>query len=341
MKKARTELGDDARLVSARRVSAADQPPVYEVHVLAGAPEAPQESAGLDALRREIESLRAALTPATPAAAPAPAPSPVEIPVEAPVAAAPDPADRWTDLLRRRGVSERLAGRIAGRSGDSLQSLSAEIAREFAGGSFLDEIGERSTMLVGPSGAGKTTVLTKIAASRVARGERPVILAADGESVAGEDTLEAVAAALDLPFETAFHASRIEEAVERHGLNQTYLVDPPGRTPFERDGVEELRALAAAVPGVEVVPVIPATLDLDEARLAMEGYSPLGAERVIVTKLDELARPGRFLDLSAALGLPVAWVSYGRTARGANAAPTESPVIERILGTALNLEASA
>ena len=59
MRKAKAELGDDARLVSARRVSAPNTPPVYEVLVTAGPASTPEPAgAGFDELRREIESLR-------------------------------------------------------------------------------------------------------------------------------------------------------------------------------------------------------------------------------------------------------------------------------------------
>jgi flagellar biosynthesis GTPase FlhF len=118
-------------------------------------------------------------------------------------------------------------------------------------------------------------------------------------------------------------------------------VDTPARSPFERDGVASLGQLVEALPGAEVLAVIPATADLDEARLLAEGYASLGASRVILTKLDELARPARLADLAGALGLPVVWVTYGREARGAASAPGDVRVVERLLGATLGVEASA
>lgn len=347
MRKARAELGEDARLVSARRVSPPNALPQYEVEVLAGrsrassAPIAP--TGGLDALRREIESLRESLLELRAGTGEEAEPA---------ATAAPRPADgRCLDLLRRRGVgqvlAERLAGRVArrvpdGADEDALAALRDVVAAELAPADGNEEpIGERSTLVVGPSGAGKTTVVAKIAAELVSRGRTPVLVAADGESLAGEDTLDAVATALGLPFETAFVDGRLSALAERSPAGTVLLVDPPGRTPFERDGLEALRPLVDAVPDLEVVPVIPATTDLEEARLLVEGYLPLGVRRVVLTKLDELARPGRLVDLAAALGRPVAWVTYGRSARGAGSAPADPRVVSRILGTRLAVQASA
>lgn len=347
MRRARQELGEDARLVNARRVSPPDSPPAYEVQVVPGrssVPPAPAPPGGeLEGLRREIESLRESLSTLRAGGGDASpeSPSPHEVPTGGPC----------LDLLRRRGVgavlAQRLAHRVARRVPDAagevaLAALRDVVAAELASDEDGEEpLGERSTLVVGPSGAGKTTVVAKIAAELVSRGRAPVLVAADGESVAGEDTLEAVAAALDLPFETAFLDGRLAALAESSTAGTVLLVDPPGRTPFEGDGVEALRPLAEAVPDLEVVPVIPATIDLEEARLLVEGYLPLGARRVVLTKLDELARPGRLVDLAAALGRPVAWVTFGRAARGAGSAPADPRVVARILGTRLALEASA
>jgi flagellar biosynthesis GTPase FlhF len=82
-------------------------------------------------------------------------------------------------------------------------------------------------------------------------------------------------------------------------------------------------------------------MDTEEARLLLEGYASVGAERAVLTKLDELSRPGRLLDLVRALDRPVAWVTFGRAARGAAAAPSSPRVVERILGTVLALETRA
>jgi flagellar biosynthesis GTPase FlhF len=144
-------------------------------------------------------------------------------------------------------------------------------------------------------------VLARIAAGLAARGRKPVLVCTDGESVAGEDTLEAVAAALDLRFETAFLEGQLAEVVERIGTSEIYLVDTPGCTPAEREGTEGLRSLVDVLPGAEVLAVLPATADLDEIRFLARAYALLGETRVILTKLDELSRPGRLVDLAACL----------------------------------------
>jgi flagellar biosynthesis protein FlhF len=204
-----------------------------------------------------------------------------------------------------------------------------------------DAPGERSTLVVGPAGAGKTTLVAKIAAESVGRGDEPVLVAADGESLGGEDQLQAVAAALGLPFETAFVPGRLEQAIERHGARRTFLVDTPGRSPFDGQGLEPMTSLAAALPDAEILLVLPAGGALDEIRSQVDAWAPLKPDRVVLTKLDELARPGRLVDVARVLALPIARVSFGRSARGTCATPRDPRVLARILGTELAVEMTA
>ncbi|MEZ5065299.1 MAG: hypothetical protein R3B81_11245 [bacterium] len=352
LRQAREELGDDARLVSARRVSAPGLPPLYEVQVMTTPaakddviPALRRELAGL---REEIGSLRAGVLAQVPAAA-APA-APVE-PATTPPDETEDPAlAPWFQALERGGASTSTLTRVRHDAARALPD-GADIAaagtavrdalRGLLGDGGGDDLGLESLVVVGPSGSGKTTTLAKIAAERVGRGEEPVLVSADGESLHGEDELAAIAEALALPFETAFVDGRLEEIVERHGAGRVYLVDTPGRSPFAGRGLDPVPALVAALPAAERVLVLDAGRDLAELRAQIDAWAPVSPGRVVLSKLDELARPGRLLDAAIALSLPIARVSFGRSARGTSAVPGDARVLARILGTELAVERTA
>ncbi len=349
MKHAREELGAEARLVSARRVSPAGLPPVYEVRVTGSAPAA-AVSAEIGDLKREIHELRSALSSlagSAPAAVAAP---------EAPAAPESSPEEsgadleEWLELLIRRGVGESRARSLVNTAARHLEdrlhaeprdAVRAAIADSFGPRRRHDRLGERPTIFVGPTGAGKTTTLAKTAADLAARGARPTLVCADGESLTGEENLEAVAAALNLPFEPAFLDGQLEELVRQRGEERIYLVDTAGLGPHDEAARAQLRTLAAALPDPEIVLVLPSATDRDEAARTCASLRPLGVERVVLTKLDEAALPGRILDLAAGLDLPVARVTYGRSVRGAGAMPGDEAIVARILGSELAVRGRA
>jgi flagellar biosynthesis GTPase FlhF len=310
MRKARTELGENARLVDARRLSGRGQFPLYEVRVLP-----PSEAAR--ALPESPAALRGEKDPA---------------------------AERWFDILRQRGAGASIARAVmeaarleaAGRQG-LFQALRRTVAEHFGDPALAVPPGERSTVVVGPTGAGKTTVLARLATARVARGERPILVSTDGESIAGDDALRAAAHALELPLATAFLPGQVPALLEGRSGDETWFVDTPGRAPFDDDGLAALRGIIRSLPDPEVLLVVPAATDVDEAKLLLAGYGCVGVDRVVVTKLDELCRPARILDLASAIGRPVALVTYGRSMRGTSSVPSDARVVSRILGTSLSV----
>jgi flagellar biosynthesis GTPase FlhF len=109
----------------------------------------------------------------------------------------------------------------------------------------------------------------------------------------------------------------------------------------EPGGLDRLRSVIRALPGADVLLVIPAATDRDEASALVEGYRTLGECRVILTKLDELCRPGRIVDLARAVTQPIAWVTFGRGVHGTCSTPNDPAVVTRILGSGRTLTTSA
>jgi flagellar biosynthesis GTPase FlhF len=323
MRKARADLGEDARLVDSRRVPVRGQTPVYEVRVLP--PGVHDES----------------MTPVIPAVAEAPSVEPAPLPPKPVEARA---AKRWIEVLQQRGAGEEVAQEIVAAAGCDasgrdgwFKALRTVIEDRFGESHPENPPGERSTVFVGPTGAGKTTVASRVASELARRGDAPILVSADGESIAGEDTLQAVGEALELRVETAFLDGQVQALVEELGAEETYLVDTPGRAPFDEDGLVSVRRLVRSLPDPEVLLVMPATTDMDEARLLVRGYSMVGVDRVVLTKLDELCRPGRILDLAIAVDKPIALVTFGRGVHGTSSAPTDVRIVSRILGPSFSV----
>ncbi len=259
-----------------------------------------------------------------------------------------DAADPIVALLRQRGVGDAIAralGREARASSsgpdDLAEALRHAVTSALTPARALDPLGRRSIVVLGPSGAGKTSTLAKIAADAVARDDEPVLVCADGESLAGEDALAAIGAALSLTVESAFVEGHLEQVIARHGAKRAYFVDTPGRSAEEPGAVEGLQAIIDAIADPIVLLVAAASTEADELRRLVHGFEALGVDGLVLTRLDETARPGRLLNLAQSSEPPVAWITFGRSARGAAAPPNDPRVVARILGPALAVESVA
>ncbi len=146
-------------------------------------------------------------------------------------------------------------------------------------------------LVVGPPGAGKTLTIARLATRRVLQGARPVIATADTSRTAAFEQLAAYTDLLGLD-------------LHRFGAGPTAaFIDTAGLDPFDPADRTELQALAAAT-GARMALVLPAGLDPGEAADLAQGFAACGASHLIATRLDVARRLGGIL--AAAQHLPLA-----------------------------------
>lgn len=166
---------------------------------------------------------------------------------------------------------------------------------------------------VGPTGAGKTTTICKLAVRQVLE-HGPgglALLSMDAARLGGADMLRAVARVLDVPFHAADSGESIGEALRRVPANALVLVDTAGvsRRPHLRS--RQLDELGALREGVRTLLVLAANAQLSWLHAALADYAacvPVGA---IVTKLDETASLGELIGALRRERLPVAYSTDG------------------------------
>ncbi|GAB6875763.1 flagellar biosynthesis protein FlhF [Thermaerobacter litoralis] len=172
-------------------------------------------------------------------------------------------------------------------------------------------------VLVGPTGAGKTTTVAKLAARAVLDEGRPVaLLAADTYRLGATAALGAYAELLGLPLTVAYAPG--EAAAWREALGEAApagplaLVDTAGRNLLLPEVAVELAALLAAVRPARVLLVLPATLAGAEAAALVAVGRRLGVTDLVLTKLDECLDPAAVLARAGRWGLPLALVGCGQ-----------------------------
>jgi flagellar biosynthesis protein FlhF len=167
--------------------------------------------------------------------------------------------------------------------------------------------------LVGPTGAGKTTTIAKLATHPEAFGRRRVgLLCLDTYRIGAVEQSRVYAELGGFPLEVAYEPSDLEAAMHRLRGCDVVLVDTAGRGPRSAADQEATQSFLRRLGPTEVHLVLPAGLEPSLARrLATEGRTR-GATHLLLTKLDEFPDGVSMFRLAVELGLPARWFTNGQ-----------------------------
>jgi flagellar biosynthesis protein FlhF len=167
--------------------------------------------------------------------------------------------------------------------------------------------------LIGPTGVGKTTTLAKLAASFKLRQHRRVgLVTCDTYRIAAVDQLRTYANIIGLPLEIALTPAEMRQAVHALRDCDVVLIDTAGRAPNDRGRLDELHTCLAAVDPHEVHLVLSSTSSQRVLMREAEAFAMLGADRVVLTKLDEAVSFGVLINVMQAVGKKLSFVTTGQ-----------------------------
>lgn len=168
--------------------------------------------------------------------------------------------------------------------------------------------------LVGPTGAGKTTTVAKLATNPIAfGGQRVGLLTLDTFRAGALEQLGTYAEIAGLPLEVVYDAREVQAALRRLASRAVILVDTPGRGPHTGNGAGWGELLSGIAPD-ETHLVIPASLRIDLADGVRQQIAAQGtpATHMLLSKLDEVPEERGVADLATRLDLPARWVTDGQ-----------------------------
>jgi len=167
--------------------------------------------------------------------------------------------------------------------------------------------------LVGPTGAGKTTTIAKLAACFAQRhNARDVALVTtDTVRVGGREQLHGYGRQLGIAVHEADSAQTLALVLERLRDYKLVLIDTAGLGQRDRNLVGQLNWLRASGQ-VKTLLCLPANSHFSDLDEVVRRFSAVQPQGVVLTKLDETGRLGSALSVVVDHQLPMTWVTDGQ-----------------------------
>ncbi len=247
--------------------------------------------------------------------------------VAAPTAPVAGPAksisQALAELLETAGVRSDLASSLAGRALQGSRSLVSTkqlaaalgdaIEQSTGGAHGIDVLPgtRRVVAFIGPAGCGKTTALAKLACEMVLAGGRSVeIISTDTVRPGAADQLARYAAILGVPFTVAHTPGELRRFGSGASADIVF-VDTPGCTWRSPSDIAGLAATLEAAAPAEVHCVMAATTESELAAQMIAAYRPLGVDRLLLTRLDEVQTYAPVVNIACRVRIPLSYLATG------------------------------
>ena len=170
------------------------------------------------------------------------------------------------------------------------------------------------TAIVGPTGAGKTTTIAKLAARWcMQHGSQDLALVStDGYRIGAREQLAAYARILGAPMHAANGAKDLARVLERLKSKKLILIDTAGMGPRDERLIEQLGTLKYGASRARVLLALPSQVEgqaLDEIVCAFVRVKPAAC---VLTKVDEAASLGAAISTVLRHHMKIAYVCDGQ-----------------------------
>ena len=292
----KADLGEEAVILSTRKVKGSNGKPALEVTAA-------------------VEQLAAA--PKASTAKPS-ATTTADIELE-PVSKLDTSNGELAEKLMAHGITPALAQRLQkavsalADSGfseeDSLEMVLNKLIT-FKAPSELLESG-KPFVLVGSTGAGKTTTLAKIAVTERMHGRKVALVTMDTYKIGGVEQLDIYADALKESLHVVKSGTTLADALQKIKGYDLILVDSAGVNPYERTRMADIAKQLSEVDAT-IALMLPSNLNAAEMVALPKAFGALKPQHLVFSKMDETSFLGGMVNTAIESGLPLCFATDGQ-----------------------------
>lgn len=174
---------------------------------------------------------------------------------------------------------------------------------------------QRIVTLVGPTGAGKTTTLVKLAARlSVTEKRRVELITIDNYRIAATEQLKVYARIMDIACRVCRTGEELQTAIA--GSNAEFiLIDTSGSSPTNHDFLQRQKEFFLGITAqhdIETHLVIPATTRLQDAKLLFDRFELFNYSKIVISKIDESYSFAPIIEMADAWHKPLSLLTNGQ-----------------------------
>jgi flagellar biosynthesis protein FlhF len=178
----------------------------------------------------------------------------------------------------------------------------------------------RIVILIGPTGVGKTTTISKLAAIYgIGTDEIPAIetrmITIDAFRICAKDQLESIGNIMQIPVCCVVDKQSLRKEIAIHSEDtDMFLIDTIGKSPKDAQKLGEMKEiLEGAGRGAEFHLVISASTKTSDIEDIMRQFEPFNYKSIVLTKMDETDRIGNIISALAEKKKSVSFITDGQT----------------------------
>lgn len=153
-------------------------------------------------------------------------------------------------------------------------------------------------IFIGPTGAGKTTTLAKLASIALFQHKKNIaLISIDSYKLGAHEQLKTYADILSVPFYTANNETEIKKIINQLPLETEIFIDTSGINPLNTLSINKLKTMFSNVIEANIFLLIPAAYPISYFKKIIDQFSIINYQSIILTKTDEICSLGHLLSL--------------------------------------------